>query len=155
MKTTLTSIILFLLILTSAESEIIRFSEVCADGTPNSTKLVLKDRNYAETLSVKNDVIASDSDIENVSFLKDEQGPVISLTFSKDSATRIDAAIKDLLGHRLAIIIDGKIVSAPVLRTSQLNGRVHITGNFSEEEAKSIAETFNHRKTEQGAAANP
>jgi len=43
------------------------------------------------------------------------------------------------VGKRLAIIIDGQVYSAPVIRTEISGGKAEISGNFSEQEAKDLA----------------
>jgi preprotein translocase subunit SecD len=155
MKTTLLSIALTFVIVTTASSTTIRFSEVCPKDTPDSISMPLKHKDQTEVLFVKNAVIASDKDIQSAFYFKDDQGGGISMTLFPESAKRFDDAIKDLRGHRLAIIVDDNLISAPTLQTTHLNGRVQITGNFSEEEAKKIASNLSQKKTEQGAAANP
>lgn len=40
----------------------------------------------------------------------------------------------------IAIVIDGKIVSAPKLNEPITGGKFHITGNFTKEEMEELAE---------------
>ncbi len=40
---------------------------------------------------------------------------------------------------QIAIVLDGQVISAPVVQTPDFNGSVQITGDFSEKEAKDLA----------------
>jgi preprotein translocase subunit SecD len=43
---------------------------------------------------------------------------------------------------QLAIVLDGEVISAPSVNEPRFNGRVQITGQFSEQEARDLAETL-------------
>jgi preprotein translocase subunit SecD len=44
------------------------------------------------------------------------------------------------IGKRLAIVADGRLVCAPVVRDTISQGKLLINGDFSEEQARHIAE---------------
>jgi preprotein translocase subunit SecD len=155
MKTTLASLVTILTIAATGISATVRFSEVCAKGTPNSKSMQFENSGQTETLFIKDASIATDADIQSAASFKDNNGYGISITLFPESAKRFDDSIKNLRDQRLGIIIDDKLASAPTLRVTQFNGRLQITGNFSEETAKEVASSLNKKKTEQGAAANP
>ncbi|MBN2120143.1 MAG: protein translocase subunit SecD [Candidatus Omnitrophica bacterium] len=54
---------------------------------------------------------------------------------SKSFAKLTEASV----GKRLAIVLDGKVKSAPVIREPILSGQAQITGNFSPSEAKDLS----------------
>ncbi len=65
--------------------------------------------------------------------------PYVAITFNKQG-TKIFARITEQnVGKRLAIILDNKVHSAPVIREKIPNGQARITGNFTLEEAKDLA----------------
>jgi len=65
--------------------------------------------------------------------------PHIMLIFNKEGANRFAQITRSNVGKRLAIILDGKILSAPQIREPILSGRAQITGNFTEQEATLLA----------------
>ncbi len=69
----------------------------------------------------------------------DQQGYGVSLEFDAEGAKLFDALAARNVNNRLAILLDGEVLSAPVLRTANFNGRAQITGNFSEKEARDLA----------------
>ena len=49
-------------------------------------------------------------------------------------------AIRHGVDRRLAIVLDGQLYSAPVIRAPMENGLCAITGNFDDQEAKLLAD---------------
>lgn len=69
----------------------------------------------------------------------DLQGYVVSLTFNDRGARAFGDLTKQHKGERLAIVLDGKVYSAPQIKEAILGGQAQITGNFSPEEANRLA----------------
>ena len=65
--------------------------------------------------------------------------PVVSLAFKSDYVKRFAEITGENIGRQLAIILDGKVRSAPYLNTRIPNGRSQIEGNFEFEEANEVA----------------
>ncbi len=66
----------------------------------------------------------------------------ILLEFTGEGSRAWDALAARTVGRQLAIVLDGDVLSAPVIQTAQFNGRAVISsglGGFPEEEAKDIA----------------
>jgi len=65
--------------------------------------------------------------------------PVVNFRFDSVGAKRFgDVTVKNV-GNPFAIVLDGKVISAPVIREPILGGSGQISGNFSTEEAKDLA----------------
>ncbi|VAX35129.1 Protein translocase subunit SecD [hydrothermal vent metagenome] len=65
--------------------------------------------------------------------------PFISLTFNGQGKRAFARLTKENVGRRLAIIIDGTVLSAPNINEPILGGQGQITGQFTFEEASSLA----------------
>ncbi len=65
--------------------------------------------------------------------------PYVAITFNKQGAKIFARVTEQNVGKRLAIILDNKVHSAPVIREKIPNGQARITGNFTLEEAKDLA----------------
>ncbi len=65
--------------------------------------------------------------------------PYVSLTFNSKGADLFSKVTATNVGKRLAIALDGKIQSAPVIREPIPSGRAQITGNFSVDEANALS----------------
>jgi preprotein translocase subunit SecD len=65
--------------------------------------------------------------------------PVVSFTFDGLGARRFAEATREHVGEPLAIVLDNKIISAPVIREPILDGRGVISGNFTVQSASDLA----------------
>lgn len=65
--------------------------------------------------------------------------PYVSLTFNNKGARLFSQITGQNVDRRLAILLDGVIESAPVIRERIPSGRAQITGRFSVEEANDLA----------------
>lgn len=65
--------------------------------------------------------------------------PYVSLTFNDKGARLFSQITGQNVNRRLAILLDGVIESAPVIRERIPSGRAQITGTFSVEEANDLA----------------
>jgi protein-export membrane protein SecD len=63
-------------------------------------------------------------------------GPVVALEFSPEGARQFASVTESNINRQMAIVLDGVVQSAPVIRTRIPDGRAVIEGNFSPEEAK-------------------
>lgn len=65
--------------------------------------------------------------------------PVVNFRFDSAGAKRFGKVTVDNVGKPFAIVLDGKVISAPVIREPILGGSGQISGNFSTEEAKDLS----------------
>jgi len=65
--------------------------------------------------------------------------PYISLTFNGEGSKQFGTVTKDNVGRRLAIIMDGQVLSAPNINEPIMGGKAQITGNFTFEDASILA----------------
>ena len=65
--------------------------------------------------------------------------PYVYLEFNDQGATTFANVTGSNIGKRLAIVLDGEVYTAPVIRERIPSGKAQITGNFSLQEAKDIA----------------
>lgn len=65
--------------------------------------------------------------------------PVVNIRLNDEGADLFGAYTAGNVGKRVAILIDGTLVSAPQLNEPILGGSLQISGNFTLEEAERIA----------------
>jgi len=68
----------------------------------------------------------------------------ISLEFNSEGAAQFAKLTKENVGNRFAIVLDGDVKSAPVIREAILGGRASITGRFGQAEALNLASVLNN-----------
>lgn len=69
----------------------------------------------------------------------DMRGWGVQLEFNSEGAKLFDNIAAANQYKRMAILLDGDVVSAPSLNSNQYGGRAEITGHFSEQEARDLA----------------
>ena len=69
--------------------------------------------------------------------------PVVSINFNEEGGAKFARLTTDNVGHRFAIILDGKVLSAPNINEPILGGSAQISGNFTTESANSLAISLN------------
>ncbi|MBM4265177.1 MAG: protein translocase subunit SecD [Deltaproteobacteria bacterium] len=67
------------------------------------------------------------------------EGPYVELILSDSGARDFEALTGENVGRNLAIVLDGKVFSAPVIRERIGGGRASITGSFDIKEARDLA----------------
>jgi len=89
----------------------------------------------------KDAVLTGDSLITaNVGFDQTRFGePIVHLEFSTEGAKKFALVTESNVGRRLAIVLDGKVVSSPRINEPIPSGKAVITGRFTPEEAKDLA----------------
>ncbi len=65
--------------------------------------------------------------------------PVVSFRFDAAGAKRFGRVTQDNVGLPFAIVLDGQVISAPVIREPILGGSGQISGNFSVQEANDLS----------------
>jgi len=69
----------------------------------------------------------------------DQQGYGVSLELDAEGATIFDNVASQNKGRQMAIILDGEVISAPVLQSDHFGGRAQITGHFTDKEARDLS----------------
>ena len=69
----------------------------------------------------------------------DEQGWGVALQLDREGANVFGQLTEAHVGKRFAIVLDGRVQSAPVIREPIYGGHASITGDFTEEEVRNLA----------------
>jgi len=65
--------------------------------------------------------------------------PVVSFQFNRLGASKFGAITQENIGKRFAVVLDNKVITAPVIRGAILGGSGIIEGNFTVESANELA----------------
>ena len=107
------------------------------------------DAKAAETLYVQKKVLLDQTDLKSASVITNQPAGKlrIDITFTDAGAKRFAKVTRQNIGKRLAIIIDGRLYSAPTIRAEIRDGKAEVSGNFSEAEANDLAAKINQSVT--------
>jgi preprotein translocase subunit SecD len=109
-----------------------------ADGLTEATIEGTKDKIY---LSKKAEVTNADIAKAGVG-IDNALEPAVDLLFTDAGAKKMEVLTEKHLKKLLAIVIDGKVVSAPVIQ-SKFSDKCQITGKFSKEEVEKLVKAIN------------
>lgn len=100
----------------------------------------VKDATTEDQLLVAKEAVLTGEKLTNAAVGFDQYGkPMVELSFDKDGAKIFDRVTFQNIGRRLAIVLDGVVHSAPVIRDRISGGNAQISGGFTNEEAKDLA----------------
>ena len=88
---------------------------------------------------ISDKVLLSNADVESARVASGLSGPQIEIIFTKAGAETLAIVTEKNIGKPLGILIDGQLISAPIVMDRITGGKAVISGAFSEEEALRIA----------------
>ena len=115
--------------------------EQAQSGTPpEGTEVLLGFKDKRPYLVAKDSVLDGD-DINYAApgFAAGTKDPVASFRFNGRGTRRLAHVTEENVGRSFAIVLDDKVIAAPVIREPITGGSVQISGNFTLEEANSVA----------------
>lgn len=68
--------------------------------------------------------------------------PIVTVTFTEEGAALFEEITANNVGEQLAIFLDGELVSSPVIEEPISGGTAVISGRFTPEEARDLAENL-------------
>jgi protein-export membrane protein SecD len=108
-------------------AEVIPSDEAAPDGEP------------VERFVVRKRVMVSGDTLVDAQATVQQGQPVVRFRFDSVGARRFGEATQRNVGRPFAIVLDGKVISAPVIREPILGGEGIISGNFTFESANDLA----------------
>jgi len=123
-------------ILKQFESRIPEQDEILFERTTS------KEGNHAYSIPylIKKDVVLTGDVLQDARVtMGDFNEPVVSMSFDSKGAREFEEITGANIGKRMAVILDGKVYSAPVIRARIGGGRAQIEGSFTTEEASDLA----------------
>ncbi len=69
--------------------------------------------------------------------------PTVALEFNQEGTKLFAAGTKEFLNKRIAILLDGEVVTSPVVQTEIIDGKAVINGDFNNQTAKELAVQLN------------
>jgi hypothetical protein len=94
---------------------------------------------------VHRDALVTNKDIAEARVVADDGEPAVEVTFALPAQQRIRQATAGHLGKPLAILVDGEVINAPIVRF-QISDSARIYGRFTREEAERIARSLTGQK---------
>lgn len=109
---------------------------------PRNRKLVPFEEDTKQFIVIESKPLMSGENLVDASTIIDSNNtgrPVVNFRLNHSGARIFDGITSKNVGKRLAIVLDGKIISAPAISTRIPGGQGVITGNFSIKSANELA----------------
>lgn len=112
-----------------------------AKRVPPGSEILESTDGYADAYVVKSRAMVSGENLVDAQPGFDQQTnePIVTFRFDAGGARRFGQVTQQNVGFPFAIVLDKKIISAPVIREAILGGTGQISGNFSVTEANDLA----------------
>lgn len=89
---------------------------------------------------LEDEVLLSGNMLRTATLAYGELGePIVSFSLNSEGARLFGELTAASIGERIAIVLDGEVVSAPSINTAILGGEAQISGGFSQEEARDLS----------------
>jgi protein-export membrane protein SecD len=128
---------------TTAKMTFHMVDEAVAPGAaaPPGDEVLPMQNNPNEKLAVRKHVEVDGSDLTDAQAGTDQQngGWTVNFTFDSVGARRFAEVTRASVGHRFAIVLDNRIITAPVIQSVIAGGQGRITGNFDAQSATTLA----------------
>ena len=115
------------------------FQMVAAQPGPGVAMLDLRDG--SGQVPVENRIALSGDRLDQaaMAFDPDTGRPMVTFAFDRQGAVTFAEITAANIGQRFAVVLDGQVLTAPVIQSVIPGGQGQITGNFTPEEAQTLA----------------
>lgn len=96
-------------------------------------------RGQGEEYTLKREVVLSGDMLVNALSSYMNGDPVVNFKFNSVGSRKFAQLTQENIGRQLAVVLDGRVVTAPRINTAILGGSGVISGNFSPKEAEELA----------------
>lgn len=147
MKTILVTIMSLVLVTVSfaMDQMTIGISKVLDEPTRDSQDMILKHKETEVTVHVDRNIVLQDKDFKEMTLIEGENVS-IRVALTDEGARKFADLTRKLVGKRLAITANNRLLSAPVVQQPITGGYIQISGNMTKKEAEEIIALFNKAK---------
>lgn len=102
---------------------------------------------YNEITLLQEKPSLSSEDILNAQkdYRSNDKKPIVTINFTKEGANKFYILTKENIGKPIAIVIENRIVSMPIVVSEIMGGKASISGDFSEEEIDEMVRILNEK----------
>ena len=103
------------------------------------TEMTMTAWGRSEILYAHDEVLMTGDDVESASLTEWNGFPAVELKFTAEGASKLAGITGANVGRQMGMIVNGALMTAPLIRAPIDGGVAVINGEFTEEEAKRVA----------------
>jgi preprotein translocase subunit SecD len=147
MKTLLVTIMSLALVSVSfaMDQTTIGISKVLDEPTRDSKDMILKHKETEETVHVDRNIVLYDKYFKEISIVEGDDVSIL-ITLTDEGTKKFADLTKEMVGKRLAITANNRLLSAPVVQQPITEGTLQISGNMTKEQAEEMVALFKKTK---------
>ena len=127
--------------------------QVFEKATEGTVPMEFKSGERSETLHVGKKALLDGSAVESANLLTDpiSRQPIVEVRFNEEGTKKFSEITAQNVGKRIAILVNGKVYTAPRINERISGGRAQIAGNFTKEEGEELVKIINAAVGKKGA----
>jgi preprotein translocase subunit SecD len=107
------------------------------EPAPGLTEMVFSPT--GESFYLHSEVLADQSDVDSATVTIQNERPDVELVLTREGAKKFEELTGNNIGKRCGMVLNGQLVSAPIIRATISTGRAIIVSDFTADEAQRIA----------------
>lgn len=140
------TIIFLLIVFACSENEQPKLEFRIAEDHPASDLTEMIFEPTGDIFYLHNEVFLNQQDVKLASVVMQQERPVIQLVLTTEGTKKFKDLTAQNMGKHCAMVLNGKLLSAPIIRDTIPGGRAIINGIFTVDEAESIAKDLTSKQ---------
>ena len=128
----------------ASAGNLIEIASVAEKAVPGTREMTHTYPDHTEVIHIMKPPLITTEDVAEISLGDDPM--VVRVKLSIDGAKKFTTATTGMGGKRIAIIVQGRIMNAPVINNAPLGGLFEISGFKNAAEAKVFVDAFNKKR---------
>lgn len=126
------------------DPHVLQFRAVADEAGEGTETMVVREGGNKEVLHLRKEALLTAADVRSARAGTQPQlgGATVYLAFTEEGRRKFFEATKVSVGRRLAIVVEGRLLSAPTVQ-HPIQGDAVITGDFTRDEARALAAKIN------------
>ncbi len=113
------------------------------EPAPELTEVIFEPT--GESFYLHAEVFVNESHVDSAFVIMHSDRPAVELLLTNEGKTKFEELTTSNVGKRCGMILDGELVSAPIIRAPITVGRAIIAGDFTEAEAQRIVRLLSRK----------
>ena len=139
LKRLITILFFLLILLACSENEKVVLEFRIAEDEPAADLTEIAFEPTGEIFYLHNEVLINQNDVASSTVVEQQGRPAVELILTSEGTKKFRELTAQNVGKRCGMVLNGNLLSAPIIRDTISVGRAIITGIFTRTEAEAIA----------------